>query len=149
MAATPRPNAKEKGDQVCSPATREQLLIAAGELMIERGSADISLSEIADKSGLNSALVKYYFCNKAGLMMALLRKALTTSIEQLERLAASNMSPQEKLRAHIDTLVDSYFNYPYANRLMHQLMADDHAEFGPLIATEFGRPVGIAEAHAR
>lgn len=145
MVAPPRRAAKEKAEEDCGPATREQLLMAAGALMIERGTADISLSEIAEKSGLNSALVKYYFGNKAGLMMALLRRALTPSIEQLNRVTFSDISPQEKLRAHIDNLVGSYFNYPYVNRLMHEVMAEDHAQFGPMIATEFGRPVAALQ----
>ena len=41
-------------------------LVAASELMIERSSIDVSLSDIAQKSGVNAALVKYHFGNKDG-----------------------------------------------------------------------------------
>ncbi len=50
-------------------ATAAKLLVAAGDLMIERNSTDISLSDIAEKSGVNSALVKYHFGNKDGLLL--------------------------------------------------------------------------------
>ena len=53
-------------------ATAEKLLVAASELMIERSSIEISLSDIAQKSGVNAALVKYHFGNKDGLLLALL-----------------------------------------------------------------------------
>ena len=51
--------------------TAEKLLVAASELMIERSSIEVSLSDIAQKSGVNAALVKYHFGNKDGLLLAL------------------------------------------------------------------------------
>ena len=45
-------------------STAEKLLVAAGELMIARNSPDVSLSEIAQQSVVNAALVKYHFGNK-------------------------------------------------------------------------------------
>ena len=47
---------------------REQLLEAASEIMREGDTIDLSLSELSLRAGLNSALVKYYFGNKNGLM---------------------------------------------------------------------------------
>jgi AcrR family transcriptional regulator len=46
--------------------TAEKLLLAASELMIERASIEVSLSDIAQKSGVNAALVKYHFGNRTG-----------------------------------------------------------------------------------
>ena len=69
--------------------SRERLLEAAGQLMAERGTTDISLSEIAARSGVNSALVKYYFGNKAGMLMALLRRRLGQGMADLQQLPAS------------------------------------------------------------
>ena len=43
--------------------TAEKLLVAASELMIERSAIEVSLSDIAQKSGVNAALVKYHFGN--------------------------------------------------------------------------------------
>ncbi|WP_049786031.1 TetR family transcriptional regulator [Sphingobium chlorophenolicum] len=125
--------------------TRDQLLIAAGELMTERRSTDVSLSDIAAKSGLNSALVKYYFGNKAGLMVALLRKVMGTGIAQLKSLPDMNIPPEQKLRIHISGMVKSYYQFPYINRLMHQLLAEDSEKYGQLIAEEFSKPVAEAQ----
>ncbi|MFX8620540.1 TetR family transcriptional regulator, partial [Acinetobacter baumannii] len=51
-----------------------RLLAAASSLMIERGSTEISLGDISERSGVNSALVKYHFGNKTGLLIALLER---------------------------------------------------------------------------
>ncbi|HMH70997.1 MAG TPA: TetR/AcrR family transcriptional regulator, partial [Bradyrhizobium sp.] len=64
--------------------TAEKLLVAASELMIERSSIEVSLSDIAQKSGVNAALVKYHFGNKDGLLLALLARDAATEVTQLE-----------------------------------------------------------------
>jgi AcrR family transcriptional regulator len=56
------------------PGAREQLLDTASEIMREGDIVDVSLSDLSTRSGLNSALVKYYFGNKAGLLKALLER---------------------------------------------------------------------------
>ncbi len=58
--------------QAARNTTAEKLLEAASELMIGRSSIEVSLSDIAQKSGVNAALVKYHFGNKDGLLLALL-----------------------------------------------------------------------------
>ena len=67
-------------------STAEKLLVAASELMIERASIEVSLSDIAQKSGVNAALVKYHFGNKDGLLLALLARDAATEMSQLEYL---------------------------------------------------------------
>src|ERR1700759_1084608 len=79
-------------------ATAEKLLLAASELMIERSSIEISLSDIAQKSGVNAALVKYHFGNKDGLLLALLARDAATEMSNLEYLLAQPITPTEKLK---------------------------------------------------
>ena len=68
--------------------TADKLLVAAGELMIERNSVEISLADIAQKSGVNAALVKYHFGNKDGLLLALLERDAATGLP-LKAMAAA------------------------------------------------------------
>jgi len=134
-----------KANESAGPDTQDQLLIAASDLMIKRGVADITLSDISVRSGLNSALVKYYFGNKAGLMLALLRKSLTRSISDLRHISELSSLPTEKLRVHISGIVNTYSRYPYINRVMHQLISENAEIFEPLIAEEFLKPVAEAQ----
>src|SRR3954462_11602501 len=88
--------------------TADRLLVAASELMIERNSIDVSLSDIAQKSGVNSALVKYHFGNKDGLLLALLGPNAATEGTQLEYLRAQPIPPTAKLKLHIAGIIGAY-----------------------------------------
>src|SRR3954462_2553498 len=102
--------------------TAEKLIVAASELMIERASIEVSLSDIAQKSGVNAALVKYHFGNKDGLLLALLARDAATEIAQLEYLISQKITPTEKLRLHIGGIIRAYHQFPYMNRLIHYLL---------------------------
>jgi len=112
------------------PGAREQLLDTASAIMREGDVIDISLSELSLRSGLNSALVKYYFGNKAGLLKALLDRdwqAIVTSVDAL--VAKDDMAPEAKLRRHISKVVDTFYAVPYLNRLtMRMVRESDDAE---------------------
>lgn len=114
--------------------------------MTEHGSIDITLSDLAEKSGLNSALVKYYFGGKNGLLLELLRKVLAPPMAELGPLMEMQVPAAAKLRIHISGVVNTYFRFPYVNRLMHFLLAENSEEFGRVIAEEFARPLADAQA---
>ena len=103
-------------------ATAAKLLVAAGDLMIERNSTDISLSDIAQKSGVNAALVKYHFGNKDGLLLALLARDAAAEMKNLAFVLDQPISPTEKMRRHIAGIINAYYRVPYLNRLIHLLL---------------------------
>nr|WP_314524817.1 TetR family transcriptional regulator [uncultured Brevundimonas sp.] len=102
-------------------SSRSQLLQAAAALMSERGSIEVSLSEIAQRSQLNSALVKYYFGSKNGLMMELVKDILGRALVQMDELVDMDLAPVEKLKLHIKGIITVYFRYPFVNRLIHAM----------------------------
>jgi AcrR family transcriptional regulator len=105
---------------------RERLLDTASRLMSDRHGINVSLSEIAAHSGLNSALVKYYFGNKEGLLVALVERDAAVELRRVRNLLATDLSPSEKLRLHIAGIINGFYRRPYLNRLMHSLL--DHRE---------------------
>src|SRR3954469_6320500 len=122
--------------------TAERLLGAASELMIARKSIEVSLSDIAQKSGVNAALVKYHFGNKDGLLLALLARDAATEMTNLDYLMAQPVSATAKLRVKIASVIKAYHQFPYMNRLIHFLLhessqnaADEVSKFfiGPLL----------------
>lgn len=119
-----------EGDLTTTPGARTQLLETASAIMREGDVIDISLSELSLRSGLNSALVKYYFGNKAGLLRALLDRdwqAIVTSVDAL--LQKDDWGPEAKLRRHISKVVDTFYQVPYLNRLTMRLVREsDEAE---------------------
>jgi AcrR family transcriptional regulator len=121
--------------------TAEKLLVAASDLMIERSSTEISLSDIAQKSGVNSALVKYHFGNKDGLLLALLARDAATEVANLEYLLAQPITPTEKLKLHIAGIIRAYRRFPYMNRLIHYLLHESSPEAADAVAKFFVAPL--------
>lgn len=137
MSSSPTPKASRRQlpakrtperDAVPMNATAAKLLVAAGDLMIERNSTDISLSDIAEKSGVNSALVKYHFGNKDGLLLALLARDAGAEMANLAFVLDQPISPTEKLRRHIAGIINAYYRFPYLNRLIHLLLHQGREE---------------------
>src|SRR5262249_43411666 len=108
-------------------STAEKLLVAASELMIERTSIEISLSDIAQKSVANAALVKYHFGNKDGLLLALLARDAATEVTHLEYLLSQPITATAKLKLHIAGIIRAYYRFPYMNRLIHYLLHESSA----------------------
>lgn len=124
------------------PGAREVLLETASEIMREGDVVDISLSELSLRSGLNSALVKYYFGNKAGLLMALLDRdwqAIVTSVDAL--VAKDGWDPEAKLRRHISKVVDTFYIVPYLNRLTMRMVRDSDEKEARRIADSYLSPM--------
>lgn len=112
------------------PGAREKLIATASAIMREGDVVDISLSELSLRSGLNSALVKYYFGNKAGLLKALLDRDWQAIVNSVDALVAKDeWDPEAKLRRHISKVVDTFYEVPYLNRLTMRLVREsDEAE---------------------
>ena len=133
---------KKKGGRGSSA---EALLNAARELFIERRSLDVSLIDISQKSGLNSALVKYYFGNKDGLLLALIERDAAQSLAALDALLKIDAPADRKMRLHIAGIIISYDKSPYLNRLLHYLIGDGETEASKKIADFFVKPVVEAQ----
>jgi len=129
-----RPNAAKN-------ATAEKLLVAASDLMIERSSIEVSLSDIAQKSGVNAALVKYHFGNKDGLLLALLARDAANEVANLAYLLAQPITPTAKLKLHIGGIIRAYHRFPYMNRLIHYLLHETSAEAAAEVSQFFVAPL--------
>jgi TetR/AcrR family transcriptional regulator len=123
---------------------RDQLIEAASQIMREGDTIDLSLSELSMRAGLNSALVKYYFGNKNGLMLALLDRDMGNIVQSLEALVAKDMAPEEKLRHHIGKVIDTYYAFPYLNRLLMRMVRDSAPVEAARIAELYLRPISKA-----
>ena len=104
-------------------ATRERLLEATSALLSERDTLDVSLNEIAVRSGFNHGLISYYFRGKEGLLLALLERDAAKALQNLEHLVDRDLPPLKKLELHIRGVINVYFRYPYINRLINVLQS--------------------------
>jgi AcrR family transcriptional regulator len=122
------------------------LLDAASKILSERNTIDISLSEIAQASGLNSALISYHFGGKDGLLLALVRRDAEVAMAQLQQLVAMQISPEQKVRLHIAGVINTYARFPYLNRLIHFLLDNTNTGLARDVSDFFIKPLVAAQA---
>lgn len=123
-----------------------QLLEAVSQILAERNSTEVSLSDVAAASNLNAALVKYHFGNKEGLLLALVRRDAETALAQLHDLVEMPLTPEQKIRIHVSGIINTYARHPYLNRLLHELLeSKDEAVVRELNAF-FVEPLATAQA---
>ena len=140
-------------------SSADQLIEATAALLGRRSAVDVSLSEIAAQSGLNSALIKYYFGNKEGLLLALLERDAAVAMKALDNLIAMPIAAEDKLRLHIGGIINAYFRSPYLNRLIHYMIERTGPEASQRVAAIFIEPMlaayraiidqGVAEGRFR
>jgi len=131
MAALPETTSEARG----------QLLATASAIMRESDTVDISLAQLSRKSGLNSALVKYYFGNKAGLMTALLERDMEAIVASVDALLAREFDPETKLRHHLSAVVDTFYEVPYIQRLLMRMIRESDPAEAQRIASTYLSPI--------
>lgn len=121
--------------------SRSILFDATAALLSERSTIEVSLSEIAQRSGLNSALIKYYFGSKEGLLLALLERVAERSMADLSALIGMEISAEQKLRIHIGGIINTYYRSPYVNRLINYMIVQGDAASSERVAKIFVEPM--------
>jgi AcrR family transcriptional regulator len=121
--------------------SRTILLDATAALLSERSTPDASLSEIAGRAGLNSAMIKYYFGSKEGLLLAILERDAERTMADLGHLVEMSMSAEQKLRAHIRGIINTYYRSPYLNRLINFMIVQGDRRSGQRVAELFVEPM--------
>jgi AcrR family transcriptional regulator len=79
-------------------ATRDALLAAAAELFAERGYDGVPVAVIAQKAGVNKAMINYHFGGKRKLYLAIVSATFADIIARVEALADSPRPAPEVLR---------------------------------------------------
>lgn len=120
---------------------RERLLDGAAALIIEARRIDISLSEIAARTGLNAALVKYYFGSKTGMLVALARRDAERALREMDQLLRKPIAAREKMRLHLRGIMEAYARSPYLNRLLHALLRGPDPAAAAELRDHLARPV--------
>lgn len=124
---------------------REILLDATSDLMIELGTIDVSLHQIARHAGVTAPLVKYWFGSKDGLFLALVERDTEDSLNQLTELMEMELDPATKLRIHIHGIISAYAQYPYLNRLIDALLWNREAESSKALRARVIQPIVRAQ----
>lgn len=82
-----------------SKNTDQQLVLAARELLLEKGSLEIGLREVATKAGVNMGMFYYHFKNKDDFWLRVLQEFYEEFFSDFKIDASLSDSPLENLRS--------------------------------------------------
>lgn len=118
----PIPAARTASRQERGAQTRASILKAAVAIFSEAGYGGARTDAIAERAGVNKALLYYYFKNKAGLYSAILEDQLKEfSLRATEALSAEGSSTS-KLLQYVGAHFDFISEHPYYPRLIQRLV---------------------------
>jgi TetR/AcrR family transcriptional regulator len=99
-------------------ATRAALLNAARELFAERGFDGTRTQLIADRTGINKAMISYYFKGKKGLYQTLLLEDLQATQSKLTDADSPDDPPAKRLSKFLMTLSEALTHNPGMVRIL-------------------------------
>ena len=93
--------------------TEQQILDAAKAIFQEKGMNGARMQEIADKAGINKAMLHYYYRSKQLLFEAVFKKAFALLAPQLNAILNDDSSIQDKIRNFTTDYISFILKHPY------------------------------------
>lgn len=93
---------------------RKEILHTAAVVFKEMGYEAATVDDVAKRAMIDRASLYYYFKGKKDLFREMVGEATSDNVDMAESIAASDRTPEEKLRNLIVALFESYArHYPY------------------------------------
>jgi AcrR family transcriptional regulator len=93
--------------------TEEQILDAAKNVFQSKGMDGARMQEIADKAGINKAMLHYYYRSKQLLFEAVFKNAFSLLAPQLNAVLNDDSSIEEKIRNFTSNYISFIVKHPY------------------------------------
>ena len=96
-----------------NPQTENHIKQTAKTIFFTEGNLHATTQEIADKAGVNRALINYYFRSRNQLFELVMHEALASMFEKIYFLLSAKLPFREKLEQFISNIVDETAEFPY------------------------------------
>ncbi|MGO3156451.1 TetR/AcrR family transcriptional regulator [Mesonia sp.] len=93
--------------------TEKQILNAAENIFQTKGMNGARMQEIADKAGINKAMLHYYYRSKQLLFEAVFKNAFSLLAPQLNAILNDDSSIEEKVRNFTHNYISFISKHPY------------------------------------
>jgi TetR/AcrR family transcriptional regulator len=93
--------------------TEQKIINAAYEIFIEKGLEGARMQEIADRAGINKALLHYYFRSKEHLFDAIFQDIFQRIIPQFAQILKSKTDPFEMVQVLLTFYNNFFMENPY------------------------------------
>ncbi|MEQ1744778.1 MAG: TetR/AcrR family transcriptional regulator [Saprospiraceae bacterium] len=88
-----------------SDSTEQKIFDAAHEVFSKKGMDGSTMQEIADRAGINKALLHYYYRSKDKLYEMVARAILTKALSAIRHVIENDLPLEEKIRLFIETYI--------------------------------------------
>jgi len=122
--------AKQKRD---AEATKARILKNAIKLFAKKGYDGTNVDEIADKSGVNKALLYYYFKNKSNLYSTIMNELLENIYHDISQKNKTCQNICEEMEAFIKTYAKYAFTHPYFPAILLRELSNSGAHLPDMI----------------
>ncbi|HLP93410.1 MAG TPA: TetR/AcrR family transcriptional regulator [Saprospiraceae bacterium] len=83
-------------------STEQKIFDAAHEIFTQKGMDGAKMQEIADKAGINKALLHYYYRSKEKLYEAVVKAVMAKALPTVRQVIESELPLEEKITRFID-----------------------------------------------
>ncbi len=94
--------AKKDAQQPAADSTEQKIFDAAHTVFLQKGMDGAKMQEIADKAGINKALLHYYYRSKEKLYESVARAILGKAVPVVQQIIENELPLEEKIRRFID-----------------------------------------------
>ena len=100
-----------KVNNQATASSADKILQAATMLFAQDNFSAVSIKQIAAASGVNSALISYYFGGKKNLYQEVLYTEADKFLKLQDKIRARMESPLRRLRSYVDTIAEIAIRY--------------------------------------
>lgn len=102
--------------------TEERIIAAAKAVFFEKGMAGARMQDIADRAGINKALLHYYFRSKDKLFMIIFQESIHTFLPRIRILMLESKDLDQLIHQFVPTYMDMLRKQPYlAPFIVHEI----------------------------
>jgi AcrR family transcriptional regulator len=98
--------------------TEELIFNAAKEVFLEKGFDGARMQEIAERAGINKALLHYYYRSKDKLFDMIFAQVIKQIFKQIESVWVSDISFEDKIRHFVSNYITLIVKNPYIPRFI-------------------------------
>ncbi|MBW7877051.1 MAG: TetR/AcrR family transcriptional regulator [Candidatus Cloacimonetes bacterium] len=122
--------------------TRQSILDAAEVCFSKHPYDQVSLREIAELAGVNSALIPYYYKSKKGLYYAFLESSLGLILKKMQVLLESSVSQKDSLENYVHGMLSIFAEKPWLLQFIFREILVGQQDLQRFYVNAFARHTG-------
>jgi TetR/AcrR family transcriptional regulator len=120
--------------EIKKDSTEDKILEAAKNVFVTKGMDGARMQEIADKAGINKALLHYYFRSKERLFEAIFSEIVKFAFPKITRIIASDEPIVGKIEQVVDAYIDLLMKHPFIPGFIMKELSRDPSTLFKMIA---------------